>query len=92
MVSEPDDQDADCEDVGVAFVSIPDILKKKQDLKEQDVDSRFFFSVKHRLWFLSLFVVPASSPSHGRDLQFVSDINQPSLPTPFYSVLAYVSM
>ena len=54
VVSEPDDQDADCEDVGVAFVSIPDILKKQKDVKEQDIDSKFFLQC---LWFLSLHVL-----------------------------------
>ena len=39
------------------------------------------------------FVVPAGSPSRGGDVAvYVSDINQPSLPTPFYSVLVSVSV
>ena len=37
--------------------------------------------------------VPASSPSRGGDVAVdVSDINQPSVPTPFYSVLVSVSV
>ena len=39
VVSEPpeDDMDGECEDVGVATVSIRDILKNKQDLMDADV-------------------------------------------------------
>ena len=38
-------------------------------------------------------IVPAGSPSRGGDVTvYVVDINQPSLPTPFYSVLASVSV
>ena len=37
--------------------------------------------------------VPAGSPSRGGDVTiYVCDINQPSLPTPFYSVLVSVSV
>ena len=37
--------------------------------------------------------VPAGSPSHGGDVVVcVKDINQPSLPTPFYSVLVSASV
>ena len=37
--------------------------------------------------------VPAGSPSRGGDVTvYVKDINQPSLPTPFYSVLVSVSV
>ena len=40
--------------------------------------------------------VPSDSPSRGRDVVFfvvvVVDINQPSLPTPFYSVLVSISV
>ena len=37
--------------------------------------------------------VPAGSPSRGGDVAVdVSDINQPSVPTPFYSVLVSVSV
>ncbi|XP_046557106.1 protein fantom-like isoform X4 [Haliotis rubra] len=40
LVSEPpeDDQDADCEDVGVVYVSVKDILLKKKDVKDTDID------------------------------------------------------
>ena len=41
---------------------------------------------------LSLLVVPTGSPSHGGNVTVcVYDINHPSLPTPFYSVLVSVS-
>ena len=44
-----------------------------------------------QLFFLTR--VPASSPSHGGDVVvYVLDINQPSLPTPFYFVLVSVSV
>ena len=37
--------------------------------------------------------VPADSPSRGGDVTvYVCDINQPSLPTPFYSVLVSTSV
>ena len=37
--------------------------------------------------------VPAGSPSRGGDVAvYVFDINQPSLPTPFYSVLVSISV
>ena len=36
-------------------------------------------------------MVPAGSPSRGGDVMvYVFDINQPSLPTPFYSVLVSI--
>ena len=39
------------------------------------------------------FIVPAGSPSRGGDVAaYVFDISQPSLPTPFYSVLVTVSV
>ena len=43
LVSEPpeDQQDADCEDVGMAFVSILDILRNRKDVIEDDVDSEY---------------------------------------------------
>ena len=37
------------------------------------------------------YMVPASSSSHGRDVAvYVFDIIQPSLPTPYYSVLVSI--
>lgn len=56
MVSEPpeDEQDADCEDVGVAYVSVRDILKNKADLKDADIDSK---SCVLSLVLISLFVI-----------------------------------
>lgn len=40
LVSEPpeDDQEGDCEDVGVALVSIRDILLNRKDVVEEDID------------------------------------------------------
>ncbi|XP_052231915.1 protein fantom-like isoform X2 [Dreissena polymorpha] len=40
LVSEPpeDDQDGDCEDVGVALVNVRDILKDRHDIIEKDID------------------------------------------------------
>ena len=41
----------------------------------------------------SCFFVPMGSPSRGGDVTvYVADINQPSLPTPFHSVLVSVSV
>lgn len=56
VVSEPpeDEQDADCEDVGVAYVSVRDILKNKADLKDADIDSK---SCVLSLVLISLFVI-----------------------------------
>ena len=40
-----------------------------------------------------ILLVPAGSPSHGGDVAvYVFNISQPSLPTPFYSVLASISV
>ena len=40
-----------------------------------------------------LQTVPAGSPSRGGDVMvYVTNINQPSVPTPFYSVLVSVSV
>ena len=42
---------------------------------------------------LAVAVVPAGSPSRGGDVAvYVFDINQSSLPTPFYSVLVSISV
>ncbi|KAK6185889.1 hypothetical protein SNE40_008027 [Patella caerulea] len=40
VISEPPptDKDGECEDVGVAFVSIPDILHSKKNIKDEDLD------------------------------------------------------
>ena len=44
-------------------------------------------------WFDAVAPVSAGSPSRGGDVTvYVPDINQPSLPTPFYSVLVSVSV
>ena len=46
-----------------------------------------------RLIQSSVLVVPAGSPSRGGDAAVdVFDTNQPSLPTPFYSVLESISV
>ena len=39
LVNEPQDDDGDCDDIGVAFVSIPDILRNGRDLTDQEVPS-----------------------------------------------------
>ena len=46
------------------------------------------------LLLLSIYrKVPAVSPSRGGDVTvYVYDINQPSLPIPFYSVLVHISV
>ena len=42
---------------------------------------------------LSLSLIPACSPSRGGDVVvYIKDINQPSLPTPLYSVLVSISV
>ena len=42
---------------------------------------------------VSVLTVPTGSPSGGGDVAVLSlDINQPSLPTPFYSVLVCISV
>ena len=44
------------------------------------------------IWFPFL-LVPAGSPTRGGDVAvYVFDVNQPSLPTPFHSVLASISV
>ena len=43
-------------------------------------------------FFFAVYDVPSGSPSRGGDVTvYVCDINQPSLPTFFYSVLVSVS-
>lgn len=41
MVSEPpeEQEDGECEEVGVAFLRIPDILEQRQDLTETSLSS-----------------------------------------------------
>ena len=52
----------------------------------------FFFLVIFFLFFF-FFSVPTGSPSRGGDVAgYVFDINQPSLSTPLYSVLASISV
>ena len=58
----------------------PDQSLRRKGLK-QDLFAPFFF----------LFGLPARSSPLGM-LRFTSDINQPSLPTPFYSVLVSISV
>ena len=60
--------------VSLAFFQLPD-------------SAHYYFS----LWISQTYVVPAGSPSRGGDVTlYVFDINQPSLPTPFYSVLVSI--
>ena len=43
--------------------------------------------------YTRLLCVPAGSPSRGGDVVvYVKDVNQPSLPAPFYSVLVSISV
>ena len=52
-----------------------------------NIKDQFYFG------FVSLALVPAGSPSRGGDVAvYVFDINQPSLLTPFYSVLVSISV
>ena len=47
----------------------------------------------YKIHFSSCLLVPAGSPSRGRDATiYVLDLNQPNLPTPFYSVFVPVSV
>ena len=43
-MSEPpeDEQEGDCEDVGVALVNVQDILRNRKDVVEEDIDSMLF--------------------------------------------------
>ena len=53
----------------------------------------FSLSLKEIGHPLILIYIPAGSPSRGGDVTvYVFGINQPSLPTPFYSVLVSVSV
>ena len=46
-----------------------------------------------RSYYTFLLCVPTDSPSRGGDVAvYVFDINQPSLPIPFYSVLVSISV
>ena len=46
-MSEPPEEleDGDCEDVGVAFVSVRDILQNRKDVTDADVPSEFICQV-----------------------------------------------
>lgn len=46
VVSEPpeDDQEGDCEDVGVAFVSVKRILESKKDVVDQNIDCKWLYN------------------------------------------------
>ena len=52
-----------------------------------------FLKLRRCSSYISCFMVLAGSPSCGGDVTvYVPDINQPSLPAPFYSVLVSVSV
>ena len=54
--------------------------------------SSLLFNTRNKT-FLSFSLVPTGSPSRGGDVAvYVFDINQPSLPTPFLSVLVSISV
>ena len=59
-----------------------------------DVHFTAYVTGRHVLFELCLkWRVPTGSPSRGGDVTvYVFDINQPSLPTHFYSVLVFVSV
>ena len=38
---DPDDRDGDCEDVGVAFVSVRDIHNQRKDIIEQEMPREY---------------------------------------------------
>ena len=44
VVSEPSDDDEECEDVGVAFVSVPDILRTGKDVVGAEIPSMCVFA------------------------------------------------
>ena len=72
MVSEPpeEDQEGDCEDVGVAFVSIRDILKNRRDILDQDIQSKFykilfdFGEKKHNMSWIKILKVSYTQPKY----------------------------
>lgn len=49
MVSEPpeEQEDGECEEVGVAFLRIPDILEQRQDLTETSLSSEHAHTHAH---------------------------------------------
>ncbi|NWY50911.1 FTM protein, partial [Chionis minor] len=52
VVSDPpeDEQDLECEDIGIAYVSLREIFQKQRDIIEQDIDGKF-----ERLLFVTFF-------------------------------------
>ena len=78
---------------------VPEKKKKKRQLFLTGVSQchcllHHFASFLHRLCpLLYRSFVPTGSPSRGGNVTvYVCDINQPSLPTPFHSVLVSVSV
>lgn len=67
VVSEPpeEEEDRECEDVGVAFLRIPDILEQQQDLTEASLNSTD--TRTHNRWICCYLL--SVSCSSGRDGQ-----------------------
>jgi len=57
-VSEPpeDDQDGECEDVGVALVSIRDILMSQKDPVDEDIPSKSLLFIVMPSFFFQYFL------------------------------------
>lgn len=58
VVSEPpeEEEDRECEDVGVAFLRIPDILEQQQDLTEASLNSTDTRTHTQQMYLLLLTV------------------------------------
>ena len=41
VVSEPNDEEGECEDVGRAVVSVKSILDNNRDIEDEDIDSKY---------------------------------------------------
>lgn len=69
VVSEPpeEEEDRECEDVGVAFLRIPDILEQQQDLTETSLNSGDTHTYTNR-WTVCCHLLSVSCSS-GRDGQ-----------------------
>ena len=58
-----------------------------------EINMAWIDSLLHGMYCFPYSVVPAGSPSRGWDVVvYVFDIDQPTLPTPFYSVPVSVSV
>ena len=72
-----------------SFLDVPGL----KDCKTKRHGQRAFRHIAISQWNVLPRSVPAGSPSRGGDVAvYVFDINQPSLPTPFCSVLVSISV